>query len=91
MSQKANIEKAIDPRIIRIRMINGVRITGQVNIKRYPGYDRLSEIVAGDMEPFLVIINATVNEKDFDKPVRIKTLILNKSHILWAEPEEDEK
>ena len=51
----------------------------------------MSEIIASDKEPFLVIINATVNEKDNESPAKHKTLFVNKMHILWAEPDEDQK
>jgi hypothetical protein len=91
MTLESTINKTIEPRIIRFKMVDGSRINGQVNIKRHPGYGRLSEIVASDKEPFLVIINATVYEKDHDNSVKHKTLFVNKTHILWAEPEEDQK
>jgi len=91
MTPESKINKEIEPRIIRLKMIDGSRINGQVNIKRSPGYDRLSEIVASKEEPFLVIINATVNHKDNENQVKHKTLMVNKSYILWAEPEEGEK
>ncbi|MBU1343509.1 MAG: hypothetical protein KKE44_09990 [Proteobacteria bacterium] len=91
MTPESKIDKEIEPRIIRLKMVDGSRINGQVNIKRSPGYDRLSEIVASKEEPFLVIINATVNHNGYENPVKHKTLMVNKRHILWAEPEEDQK
>ncbi|THB78250.1 MAG: hypothetical protein D3926_13480 [Desulfobacteraceae bacterium] len=84
------IHKEIKNRIIRLKMIDGTTITGQVNINREPGYDRLSDMVVSYREPFLVLFSVTVYHKDMDTAVHQKTLFINKNHILWATPEEDQ-
>ena len=38
MATETNIDKEIEDRIIRIKMIDGSRINGQVNIRRGSGY-----------------------------------------------------
>jgi len=83
--------KEIDVRIIRIKLIDGTSINGQVNLKREPGHDRLSDLIGSNRENFLVVINATINEVGLDNPVRHKTIFVNKDHIIFATPEESEK
>ena len=56
-------------RIIRIKLIDGSNINGRININRVGGFDRLSDLIVNDKEQFLVLINATVHEKDFEKPI----------------------
>ncbi len=90
-TDKTNPDQEMVERIIRIKLIDGSNINGRININRTGGFDRLSDLVVNDKEPFLVIINATVHEKDFEKPIKYKTLFLNKSHIIWAAPEESQK
>lgn len=82
--------KKIESRIIRIKLIDGTSISGQVNLKREPGHDRLSDLV-GNSESFLIVINATLNEVGLDNPIRHKTIFVNKDHIIFATPEESEK
>ncbi len=88
---KTSTDQEMVERIIRINLIDGSNINGRININRADGFDRLSDLVVNDREPFLVIINATVHEKDFEKPIKYKTLFLNKRHIIWAAPEESQK
>ncbi len=83
--------KEIESRLIRIKLIDGSSISGQVNIKREPGHDRLSDLVGSNRENFLVVVNATLHEKSLDNPVRHKTIFVNKDHILYATPEDAEK
>jgi hypothetical protein len=59
-----------------------------VNINRKGGFDRVSDLVACDGEPFLVLIDATAYEAGVESPVKHKTLFVNKHHIIWASPEE---
>lgn len=86
-----NIDKQIETRILRLTMVNGDRINGQVNIKRLPGENRASDIVAHPKEQFLILMNATVNVKDMETPVRHRVLFVNKDHIIWAAPDENER
>ncbi len=78
-------------RIIRMKLIDGSQVNGQVNINRNPRYDRLSDLVASNQEPFLILFNVTVYPTDFENPVKHKTLFVNKQHIIWAAPDESQK
>ncbi len=82
------MERQIEERVIRIKLTDGTQIHAKINIKRDPGYDRLSDIVASSKEPFLVLSNATSYHKDFTEPVQHRTLFVNKDHIMWASPDE---
>jgi len=84
------LKKEIKDRIIRIKLIDGSQINGQVNINREPRYNRLSELIANDREPFLVLIDATVYEVGIENSVKHKTLFVNKQNIIWAAPEESQ-
>ena len=88
---EASPNKEIKDRIIRIKLIDGSHVNGQVNINRDPKYDRLSDLVASDREQFLILFNVTVYHSALENPVKHKTLFVNKNHILWASPEEDQK
>ena len=81
----------VNERIIRLKLVDGTRINGQVNINRDHGYDRLSDLVANYREPFLILYNVTVHQDNLDNPVKHKTFFINKDNILWAEPDEDQK
>ncbi len=83
--------KKIEGRIIRIKLTDGTQINGQANIGKNTGYDRLSDLIDSSQEQFLTIINATVHEVSLDKPVRYKTIFINKTHMLWATPEDGQK
>ncbi len=86
------IEKEIISRIVRIKMIDGSTVNGQVNIKRDPGHDRLSDLLENTNEPFLVVFDATLNEVGTDKnPIRHKTIFINKNQITFATPDEDQQ
>ncbi len=89
IDQSAPLE--VSDRIIRLKLVDGTRVNGQVNINRDHGYDRLSDLVANYREPFLILYNVTVHHESLDNPARHKTLFINKDHILWAEPDEGQK
>ncbi len=78
-------------RIIRIKLIDRSQVNGQVNLNRDPQYDRLSDLVASEKEPFLILYNVTIHQTDLDNPIKHKTLFVNKAHIIWASPEDDQK
>ena len=82
--------KTIESRIIRMRLIDGTQVNGQVNLNRNVEHDRLSDLICNDRDSFLILFNATSLHKDFDDPVRHETLFVNKSHIIWASPNEDQ-
>ncbi len=91
MSKKQPGVNEISDRIIRLKLVDGTLVNGTVNINRDHGYDRLSDLVANNRESFLILYNATVYHDTIDTPVKHKTLFINKDHILWAEPEENQK
>ena len=62
-----------------------------MNINRNYGFDGVSDLVSSDREPFLVLIDATTYEAGLENPTRYKTLFVNKSHIIWATPDEAQK
>ncbi len=85
------MDKSLDSRNIRIQLVDGTKVNGQVNIKKDPGYDRLSDLVGSTNEDFLVLYNATSYYKEFDELGKHKVLFVNKNHIIWAEPDDDQK
>lgn len=89
--KKAVFSKDMNDRIIRLRLVDGTMVNGQVNINRDQGYDRLSDLVANYREPFLILYNVTVHQGNIENPIRHKTLFINKDHIVWAEPDESQK
>ena len=70
--------------IIRIKLIDGSKINGRVNLNGNDDFDRLSDLVASGQKPFLVFFDATVYEVGIENPVKYKTLFVNKNHIIWA-------
>lgn len=84
------MKKDIESRILRITMINGDKINGQINIRRKHGHDRASDHISDKEEQFLVLMNASVNQVGSDSIIRHKTLFINKNHIIWAAPDENE-
>jgi len=85
------VDSDVDARILRLTLINGDKISGTVNIKRNMGHDRVSDLLANNQEQFIVLMNAHLNERGSEKPVRHKTLFINKIHIIWASPEDSER
>ena len=77
-------------RIIRIKMSDGAMITGQTNINRYSEYDRVSDMLAGSPEKFLVMFNVTISRDDQEKPIKAKSLFVHRPYIMWAIPEDGE-
>ncbi len=90
MKEKKHAIKDVDGRIIRLKLVDGTFVNGLVNINRDHGFDRLSDLVANYREPFLIMYNVTVHHANLDNPVKHKTLFINKDHIIWAEPEQDQ-
>ncbi|MBU1341936.1 MAG: hypothetical protein KKE44_10170 [Proteobacteria bacterium] len=81
----------MNTRTIRINLVDGTQINASINIDRQPGYSRLSDLISSDREPFLVLINSTMYKPGFDNPIKHETLFINKEHILWATPEDQQK
>ncbi len=91
MEVAMSISKEIESRIIRMKLTDGTQINGQVNIKRNPSYDRLSDLVATTREPFLVVFKATLYEAGLNIPVRLPTIFVNMQPIMWSTPDETQK
>ena len=81
----------IDSRIIRMVLVDGTQINGQVNIRRKPGHDRVSDLVTSGNEDFLVVYTATMYKSGKDEPIKHPVIFVNKRHILYAAPEEAQK
>ncbi len=86
-----NGNREIKSRIVKLKLTDGSIVSGQVNINRAPGYERVSDIVTENIEQFLVLFSVTVKRKDKETPTNYKTLFINRSHIIWAAPDEDQK
>ena len=82
----------IESRILRLKCADGSKITGSVNLNRFPGkqLDRVSDVVTKNTEQFIVMYNVTVDSSNFDKPIKHKSLLVNRDYIIWAAPEEDQ-
>ena len=65
---------------ITIRTIDGSTLLGKVNLGIK---DRVSDLFTKTDNPFIVLFDAEHKEGSG------KVLIVNKNHIVWAEPEED--
>jgi len=81
----------MNSRIIRIKLIDGTSLNGYVNINKEPGYDRLSDMVGSSKENFLVVFNATVYKAELENPSHHEVMFINKRHIIWAAPDDDQK
>ncbi len=81
--------KDINSETIRIALSDGTQIKAYVNIDREPGYDRLSDLISAE-EPFLILMNATMYISSQDRPINHETLFINKDHIVWATPVENQ-
>lgn len=80
-----------ESRIIRIKLADGTKINGQVNIKGSGVHDRLSDLIRRNDDTFLVVYKAQVYEAGLDFPHKMPTVFVNKNHILWATPDESQK
>ena len=66
-------------KLITVKTIDGSTIQGNVNISLK---NRVSEIFTQTSNPFIVMTNVVTKE------AKDKTFFINKSHIVWVEPEE---
>ena len=80
--------KDINSHTIRVTLVDGSQISACVNIDRQPGYNRLSDLISSDREPFLILMNSTIYKTGLEIPEKHETLFINKDHILWATPED---
>ena len=91
MGKNQSGNRQIQGRIVRLKMVDGTLVNGQVNIDREEGYDRLSDLVSSRQEPFLILFDVTLYRTTLENPEKLKTLFVNKNHIIWAVPDEDQK
>ncbi len=82
--------KDLNTRTIRVALVDGTQINACVNIDRQPGYNRLSDLISSDREPFLILMNSTMYKTGPGDPEKHETLFINKEHILWATPEDQQ-
>ncbi len=83
--------KEVENRTIRIKLVDGTLINGQVNIGRDPSHDRLSDLLGNHKDPFMIVYNAILYETGLDNPVKHKTIFINKGQIMYATPDDDQK
>ncbi len=83
------MDTIIESRTLQIKLADGTRIRGEVNLNRGNGYDRLSDLVGDYHENFLTVFNAAFQQEDETTPPSYHTILINKSHILFAIPEDD--
>lgn len=83
------MDTIIESRPLQIKLADGTQIKGEVNLNRGNGYDRLSDLVGDYHENFLTVFNATLHNEHQTAPDSYQTILINKSHILYAIPEDD--
>lgn len=84
------VNKKIESRLIRLTMVNGDLITGQVNLNKEPGHNRLSDLISSSHDSFLILFDAAIHQIEGEKAIRQKTMFINKDHIIWAVPDDKE-
>ena len=83
------LTQRINSQTVRLKLVDGSNVTGQINLNRHPMYERVSDIVTQNTEQFLVLFAVSVDTKNTEK-VNHKTLLINREHIIWAAPQEVE-
>ena len=66
---------------ITVRTTDGSTFAGKVNIGIK---ERLSDVFTKPEKPFIILLNSDNKEGSSDR-----VLIINKDHIIWAEPEDE--
>ena len=78
-----NISKVLKPVDVSFKTLDGSLIEGKVNL----GYEnRMSDLLTKTDNPFIVVFDAM-----YVGSPKKKVLVLNKQHIVWAEPQEQER
>jgi hypothetical protein len=74
-----------EPRRLTLKLVDGSIVNGMINlIQRGETEHRVSDIFVAREEPFVVIFKATMGEDTN------KVLVINKRHIIWVTPEDEE-
>ncbi len=75
----------LDPRRVRMKLDDGSVVTGLINlIQRGDEEHRVSDVFVGRGEPFVVVFKAAMGD------MTNKVIVINKNHIVWIMPEEEE-
>lgn len=77
----------VQRKFIRLKLIDGTQINGQIDLSSSPGFDQVSDIISNQKEAFLTLEQVTIYGTDFQTREKYKVLHVNKVHILWVEPE----
>ena len=81
------LTREVNSRTLRLKLVDGSNVTGQINLNRHPMYERVSDIVTQNTEQFLVLFAVSVDTKNKGR-VSHKTLLINREHIIWAAPQD---
>ena len=73
-----NMAKLLKPAEVSIKTLEGTIINGKVNLAHE---NRMSDLFTKMDDPFIVVFDA-----DYLGSPKKKVLVLNKQHIVWAEP-----
>ncbi|MBI9090703.1 MAG: hypothetical protein JEZ12_15915 [Desulfobacterium sp.] len=84
-----HLSKDVNSQTLLLKLVDGSNVTGQINLNRHPMYERVSDIVTQNTEQFLVLFAVSVDSKNKEK-VNHKTLLINREHIIWAAPQEND-
>jgi small nuclear ribonucleoprotein (snRNP)-like protein len=77
------ISRKINARTVTIKLVDGSLVNGKINLHRSDMHiQRVSELFTKVADPFIVVFDATAEEK----PGRV--LILNKRNIVWIAPDD---
>jgi hypothetical protein len=78
-----NISKVLKPAEVNIKTLEGTVIKGKVNL----AYEnRVSDLFTKTDDPFIVVFDSM-----YVGSPKKKVLVLNKQHIVWAEPQQQER
>lgn len=77
----------VQRKFIRLKLIDGTQINGQIDLSSSPGFDRVSDIISNESDTFLTLEQVTIYGTDFQTREKYRVLHINKAHILWVEPE----
>jgi len=79
------IKLETNARKITLKLVDGTVIRGKVNLNSDTiPMDRISDLLIKGLHPFIVVYGTTVGGK------KDQVFVVNKHHILWASPAEDE-
>jgi hypothetical protein len=83
--REALIKHETADRKVTLKLIDGTMIRGTVNLNSdHLPMDRISDLMIKGSNPFLVVYGTTVGGK------HDQVYIINKRHIMWASPDEEE-